>query len=565
MVKKKASGLTPVSRKGATNDSHAKVNYFREELNSLLPAYYMIRDAIEGEQAIKGMIGTETAYQAGIGNGGIPLTVTNILVSRAVRYLPQPNAQDKSLANIERYKAYVTRAVFYNVTSRTLEGMTGQIFLRDPIVKLPTQLDVMLNDSDGAGLTLEQTANRCVRHCIAYGRSGILVDYPVTDGNVTAKDVADGDVRPTLIVYEPWDIINWRVEMRGAKKVITFLVLREVIDEEGDDGFQLSMYEQFRVLKLDEDSGDHLVELYSTTKTGFTQTASYTPRDAKGKPLQEIPFHFIGSENNDVLPNKPPLYDLASINIAHYRNSADYEEACFLAGQPTPVLAGLSQDWVENVLKGDVNLGSRAAIPLPVGATATMLQAKPNSMPIEAMKEKEQQMIALGAKLVTIQKTAKTATQQIIETTSESSPLANIAKNVSAALVWALGIAAGFVGATTDAIEYTLNKDFDLTSMTADDQNAIIKQWQSAAISFSEMRTCLRRAGTAVLEDDEARKQIEQDIADGLIPDPALEQEPPPLPPALPNPAVPDPKAKSKAGGPQPTRVRRQPTPKGSA
>lgn len=560
MARKKASGLTPTG-KSTGNSGHPKVNYYRAEVNSLLPVYFMIRDAIEGEFAIKGMIGTQNAYYAaGAGNGGLPLTTTNIIVARALRYLPQPNATDQSAANIERYKAYVLRAVFYNATGRTLEGMAGQIFLRDPQVTLPTELEIMRDNADGSGLTLDQTANRCVRHCIAYGRAGVLVDYPVTNGTVTAKDVSDGTIRPTLIVYNPWDVINWRIEMRGAKKVLTFLVLREVIDEEGDDGFQLSTYEQYRVLSLDPNTGDHLVELYSTTKSGFTQTATYSPTDAKGKPLKEIPFHFVGSENNDVLPNKPPLYDLASLNISHYRNSADYEESCFIVGQPTPVLSGLSEDWVKTVLGGTVTLGSRAAIPLPVGAKAELLQAKPNSMPIEAMKLKEDQMVSLGAKLVKLQKTAKTATEQIIETTSESSPLANISKNVSAAMVWALGIAADFVGAAKDKLEYTLNKDFDLTSMTADDQNAVIKQWQSAAISFSEMRTVLRRAGIATLEDEDAKTEIQDDIAAGLIPDPALEQVPPPLPPA-----VPDPKAQSGAGGPQPKRVRRQPTPQGSA
>lgn len=547
-MKKKKAVSTPTVR-GQAVGRKTKVNYYREELNSLLPAYYMIRDVIEGEQAVKGIIGTQTGYIGGAGNGGLPITTTNIIVSRAVRYLPQPNAEDKSQANIARYMAYVTRAVFYNVTGRTLEGMTGQIFLRDPIVVLPPQLELMKENADGGGLTLDQTANRCVRHCIAYGRAGVLVDYPVTNGAVTVKDVESGEVRPTIIIYNPWDIINWRVEMRGAKKLITFLVLREVIDEEGDDGFQLSTYEQFRVLSLDENSGDHVVELYSTTKTGFTRTDTYTPTDAKGQPLKEIPFKFVGSENNDVLPNKPPLYDLASLNIAHYRNSADYEESCFIVGQPTPVFTGLSEEWVTTILKGNIPLGARASIPLPVGATAALLQAKENTMPMEAMKQKELQMVAIGAKLVQIQRVAKTATQQIIETTSESSPLANIAKNVSSALEWALGVAGAFVGAATDAIEYTLNKDFDLTSMTADDQNAVILQWQSRAIGFSEMRTVLRRAGTATLEDVEAKTEIKADIASGMVADPNVAGQAPAA------------KAPSAAGGPQPGTVRNQPSP----
>lgn len=544
MAKRKSVSRTPVKK------PTAHVSYMREEISNLLPQYYLIRDAVEGEPAIKGMMGGVSAGVVAPGNGGIPVSMTNIMLTRAMRYLPQPNADDLSEQNRERYRAYVTRAVYYGVTGRTLEGMAGQIFLRDPIVAIPTDLDSLINDANGGGLTLNQTAYRLVRHCIAYGRTGILVDYPVQDTPVTKQAVASGEIHPTLTVYNPWDIINWRLEQRGAKRVLTMLVLREIIDEEGDDGFQLSTFEQYRVLRIDTDTGEHVAEIYrgnTSNEAGFQKTSEFFPKDSKGKPLNEIPFHFVGSENNDVSPNRPPLYDLAALNIAHYRNSADYEEACFICGQPTPVLTGLSQDWVENVLKGVVPLGSRASIPLPVGANATLLQARENSMPLEAMKLKEEQMVSIGAKLVQLQRSARSATQQIIETTSESSMLANISQNCTHAMQWALGIAGNFVGDIGRTIKFQLNKDFDLTSMTADDQNAVIKEWQSGAIGFTEMRAAMFKAGIATLSDDDARKAIAKDIADGMIPDPTMQS-------SL---NVPFPKAASDAGGPQPGARRR--------
>jgi hypothetical protein len=527
------------------------VNFVRNEVSILLPAYYLIRDALEGEIAIKGLIGGASSGISGAGNGGLPMVVTNIMLSRAKQYLPQPNAQDTSQANIERYRAYVTRAVWYGVTARTLEGMAGQIFLRPPIVELMPELNALKKNADGAGLTLDQTAYKAVRQTIAYGRTGILVDYPVQDTPATVKAIADGDIQPTFTVYPPWDIINWRFIIEGAKKKITMVVLREVIEDEDEDGFGLNTTEIYRVLRLDE-NGEHYVETYQGN-----EMETYYPKDATGKTMTEIPFQFIGAESNDIAPGRPPLYDLAALNIAHYRNSADYEEACFICGQPTPVLVGLDENWVKTILKGEVTLGSRSAIPLPVGANATLLQAKENSMPIEGMKEKELQMVALGAKLVQLQRTSRTATEQIIETTSESSTLANISQNVSNAMMWVLDKAASFVSKKVTPSKYNLNKDFDLTSMTADDQNAIIKEWQSGAVSFTEMRGAMRKAGVATQDDATARAEIQKDIADGLIPDPALQNAP-----AL---GVPDPKAPSDAGGPQPKRIRRQSKPQGSA
>jgi uncharacterized protein DUF4055 len=574
------------SADSSINPGTRRVEFFRDELNVLLPIYYMIRDVIQGEQAIKGLMAVMSGYQDGVGNGGIPLSYIDILITRAIRYLPMPNAEDQSNKNRQRYKAYVLRAQWYNVTARTLEGMVGQVFLRPPEATIPTELEMLTDDADGGGLSLVQTAARCVRHALSYGRGGILIDYPVTNGQVTKKDLEEGDIRPTLIVYNPWDIINWRVEMRGAKKVLVFLVLREVLDEEGDDGFQMSTYTQYRVLRLDPETGWHTSQTYrkngpkgptldetyrSSDTAGYSESALVSPTNSKGQPFDYIPFQFFGSENNDVLPNKPPLYDIAALNIGHYRNSADYEESCFLVGQPTIALSGLSEDWVANQLQGAVSFGSRGTIPLPVGAKAEILQVKANSMPMEAMKEKEAQMVALGAKLVQPQRVAKTATQQIIETTSESSPLANIAKNVSTALVWALGVAADFVGAAKDKITYKLNQDFDLTSMTADDQNATILQWQSGALASSEMRTVLRKSGNATLTDVEWKAEVRADIEAGIIADPVAPVETPDVEspndggvPAPGGSGTPPAKGRSGAGGPQPGARRRLSPPKGS-
>lgn len=524
------------------------VRFVREEVNLLLPSYFLIRDVIEGELAVKGILGNASGV---VTNNPPTFNFTNDVLTRAKRYLPQPNAEDQSEANRERYRAYLTRAVFYGVTGRTLEGLAGQIFLRDPVVKVPAELDVLKDDSDGGGVSLDQLAHRAVRHCIAYGRSGVFVDYPATNGvPATKQNILSGAIHPILIVYNPWDIISWRIAVKGSKRYLTRVVVREMVDVDGDDGFSVTTEEQFRVLQLDPKSGEYVVEVHTKDETGqgFTPKSTFNPKDAKGKALTEIPFHFIGSETNDFIPNRPPMYDLASLNIAHYRNSADYEESSFIVGQPTPVLSGLTQDWVETVLGGKVQLGSRASIALPANATATLLQALPNSMPMEAMKQKEAQMIALGAKLVQSDHPTTSATEQIIETTSESSVLANVAKNVSSTFVWALKIAASFVGGAAAAIEYTLNKDFDITSMTADDQNALIKQWQAGAIGFPEMRSGLRKAGIATMDDDAARAQIKQDIKDGLIPDPTLQNV---------QPAVPDAKEKSGAGGPQPQQRHR--------
>lgn len=461
------------------------VNYRRKELVEANKRYCIIRDCIGGEIAVK---------------------------AKGTTYLPMPNSTDTSDENSTRYAAYKTRAVFYNVTKRTLDGLCGQIFARDPVIEVPNQLDLIVKDANGGGADLTQLAKDAAHDTVGYGRAGLFVDYPAVDKPATVAELAAGDVRPTITLYDPWNILNWRTIVRGAKVLLSLVVLEEcyIVD---DDGFEAKERKQWRVLKLDGDT--YRVEIWRQEGAGnYKPYTTSTPVDASGKPFTEIPFMFIGARNNDATIDEAPIYDIAALNIAHYRNSADYEESTFMTGQPTPVFTGLTEDWVKNVLKSKVMLGSRAAVSLPTGGDAKLLQAQSNSMPYEAMQHKEKQMTALGARLVE-QRTgaALTATEVNRDDTTESSILASAAKNVSAALTWALGVAAVFLGVTADGIKFALNTDFDIANMSPQERQQLMAEWQTGGISFSEYRAALRKSGIATLDDKDARTIIDEELA----------------------------------------------------
>ena len=103
------------------------VTYQHSALTAILPRYRLIRDCVE--QRVK---------------------------DRTTEYLPRPSVADDDATNTERYNAYLLRAVFYAVTSRTLLGMVGQVYASTVDVQLPTQLDFMRLDATGTGLSLEQ-------------------------------------------------------------------------------------------------------------------------------------------------------------------------------------------------------------------------------------------------------------------------------------------------------------------------------------------------------------------------------------------------------------------------
>ena len=278
-----------------------KVDFVREELEEMLPTYKIIRDCLNGSRAIK---------------------------DAKIEYLPRPMPEDDSNANYQRYEDYRARAVFYNVTYRTLEGLTGQVYSREPVVDLPSSMLDMINNADGSGATLKQISEEHLRNVIAYGRSGVWVDYAEPSDEYRAQTVLQGKeasdtIRPTIHVFKPWDVINWRFKNIGAKKLLSLVVVQRNYVK-SDDGFQEVIDKEYLVLRLN-DNDEYEAVVYRNNGGEFYIHSVNTPKKQNGKRFREIPFEFASVRKNNNNVDRPPLEDVAHLNIAHYRNSADYE------------------------------------------------------------------------------------------------------------------------------------------------------------------------------------------------------------------------------------------------
>jgi hypothetical protein len=453
------------------------VDTVRDELGKMLPIYEMIQDAISGESAIK---------------------------AKREKYLPVPNSSDTEAENLKRYNAYLLRAVYYNVISPTRDALVGQIFLRPPLVELPDSLKALEENINGEGLSLELLVKMAANHVLPYGRGGFLADFPTSESEITLADIKEGKYLPFIQFYSPWSIINWRVEKVGNRKKLTFLVLVENVEELKGE-YKVEIEERHRVYRL--------IDNQCTVEVHYKGTKElFTIKDSAGVPLTYIPFEFIGSENNDSDIDEPPFYDLARLNIGHFRNSADYEESVFLVGQPTPVVTGLTREWVDSYFSKGIMFGSRTCLTLPENSDAKLLQALPNTLAFEAMTHKEDQMISIGAKIVNAKRNVERKQAEIeIEAASQTAVLTTIKNNLQQALRNCMGYACDFVGASKEEIKIELNDNFDLTSMTAEELRYLMELYVLNGITFSEFRENLRRSGIAKLKDDEAKKEIMED------------------------------------------------------
>lgn len=362
-------------------------------------------------------------------------------------YLPIPDPTNETVMG-ERYQAYLMRAVFTNFTGRTVRALTGAVFRQSPKTALPTQLEYLKDDADSGGLTLETIAQRAVSETLTNGRFVVMADFPEAPLNATAEQTRD--LRSYLACYPATALINWHVSGND----LDLAVLHERIEERSDDGFDFELIDYYRVLRLREEGVT--LQLYRLDEAVSEEVTLV----AGGEVLRKLPLVIIGSDDNNADPDTPPISDISSLNIAHYRNSADYEEGVFMHGQP---MLHISTGDASPVTWAEANpsfqVGSRAAA-LTQNGSMELVQAQANSAAMEAMMHKEDQMIRLGAQIITASSGQETAEGARIRSSAEMSVLNTIVRNVSGAFEQMLKVCAAYEGANPEEVEFRLNDKF---------------------------------------------------------------------------------------------------------
>lgn len=467
---------------------------YSEHLNR----WQRVRDCVEGEDAIK-------TRSRGAGKNS-----SSLWAQRGTAYLPPPNADDESAENIARYDSYRERAVFTNYTGSTLVGLKGMVFRKPPVVELPLGLEYLLEDANNEGLNVAQMMQKTLDELCITGGDGLLAEYPQAEQGLTKAEIAARGLRAYIKRYKSESILNWREEFINGKKQLALVVLCEEVDEIDLDGFDSQPKKQYRVLSLSE--GVYIQRLFNEDKEQILIDGEefIVPRKADGSPWSHIPFKFVGSENNDSNPDKALLLDIANVNIAHYRNSADKEEASFITGQPTLTISGLTQSWVQEVLKGKVLMGSRGGIPLPEGASAQLLQASANPLPSQGMKDKEQEMVALGARIIRDVKGNETAEAAKIRFSGQNSLLSIAVNNIEEAYLSVVKWVAMFMGEPEESISIQLNREFYDSTIDPQLIAQLFVALDRGALSMDDIRWKLRSANLISPE------TMDEDIDDEL-------------------------------------------------
>lgn len=433
------------------------------DYSAMASRWKMCRDASEGEHAV---------HEAG------------------ELYLPKLSEEKPESYNLRR-----SMTPWFNATWRTISGLRGMMFRKPPVIEVPTALDEAIKDIDLAGTTLQGLAQDVAIEALTVGRVGLLVDYPVeANPGMTRLDAERLKLRASIAMYKTESIINWREKRVNGSKVLNMVVLTENAELPADNEFEIVIEERYRVLDLID--GKYRQRVFKVDKNGRDEQIGDDMFPLMGnKPLDYIPFVFIGVDCAGPKVEAPPLIDLVTMNFKHYGQATSYERGCFFSGLPSLFISGHNDPDTKIYIGGSM----ANILPQPDSkAYFVEVQSEFNALRTNLL-DKQQAMAVLGARMLESQKAGVESGDAIARRqTGEESLLSCMSQTISMGVTVALQWLTAWEGVDGD-VKVELNRDFLPASMDAQTLTAMVSTWQSGGISYETLFNNLK-AGEIIEE-----------------------------------------------------------------
>ena len=418
---------------------------------------------------------------------------------QGITYLPKAPGERG-----DDYRVRLQRAVFHEFFGDTVEGLTGMVFRKDPVLgdDVPALIRTHWENIDNAGTHGDVFLRELLADAITAGHAAILVEFPKTEGTQTSADetVSPMPIRPYWVPIKKDNILSWRTTVENGITVLTQVVLKEcTMVADGDFGEKEQT--RYRVLyRQDGVVGFRLLQVTDTKHVLEIDQGTYPTQ-------QEIPLAEVRtSGRKSLFESRPPLLGLAYLNLAHYLQWSDHDTS--LHKTCVPIFARIGFEAPVDGQGNAIALGPNDGLDLPQGGDAKYVSHDGASL--ASVKASLDDLVAhiasLGMSMLSAQKrTAETATAKKIDKASTDSALAVTARGEQDAAERALGFHARYLK-LPDGGSITINRDFEnemLDAQTISALSGLVREGQLTVESLWKML----QAGKVLPDDFDADEE----------------------------------------------------------
>ena len=276
--------------------------------------------------------------------------------------------------------------------------------------------------------------------------------------------------------------------------MIQVRIAEQAVVPEGDFGEKV--FDQIRVI---EPGQYKIFRKKETTKDMYTQDESFagnfdSPANEKDYELVEsgefslgeIPLVTVYAGKTDTMTSKPPLLDIAYLNLAHFQRQADLIHSLHVASQPLLVMEG----WDDQTK--DTAISVNYAMATQPGNKIYYVEPAASAFEAQAaeIQELQSQMATLGISTLSQQKfVAESADARRLDRVDTNSMLSMVSLDLEQKVQKAFNLSADYLG--LEPPEIKISRDFDIERLIGQDITALTSLFDQQVIDREEFRDIL--------------------------------------------------------------------------
>ena len=196
-----------------------------------------------------------------------------------------------------------------------------------------------VTDVTGDGTSLNEFCRKTLVDSLLYGHSSVLVDYSAEERPLTLAEELRQGRKPYLVSVPCQHIRGWRTEGNRPTSPLTMVRYAERVSVP-DGEFGETIYQQIRVLT----PGRYTVYRYRDADQQTNRAAGWYVVEGGTTSLDEIPLATVYSNRIATLVSKPPMVEVAELNISYAQRFTDYNHSIHVGAQPILCLKGFDPE-----------------------------------------------------------------------------------------------------------------------------------------------------------------------------------------------------------------------------
>ncbi len=423
------------------------------------------------------------AYQQMAARWKLPSTLmggTLAMRAAGTTYLPKMPKEDPGA-----YQDRLNSSTLFNGFGRTVRLLAGRPFSR-PVVLGQTrdELVQMAADVDLGGRDLTAFARDLLTDMVTHGKAHVLVDHPAQPNPDQPANLAEEralKLRPYFVQISPENLIGWRGRQAGGVEALEQIRIKETaVEPDGEWGDR--QVERVRVIHPGS------FDLYRYNGKAWDLERAKSPIT-----LGKVALVTIYGQRTGFLTCKPPLEDLAFLNLRHWQSQSDQDNILHVVRVPLLFFAGFSEKDL-----GVIAIGPNRAIHhQKTDAKVSFIEHTGAGIAAgrQDLQDLEARMAIMGADLLVRRPGNETATAKAIDTAESVSDLQAMVRNLETGLEQAFALAAEWLKLGDTEVQVDIHQDFGLSLREAGDLDQLLKARLAREITQTTYLTELKRRG----------------------------------------------------------------------